>query len=515
MTLLKNSRFIIILLILSVIILALITLNIEPANDNGINDNENNDNNEPVILTWVTAWPVPDANKDFNTSSINMLLEEMDINIRVEFVEIEWLDLYQDLSIYLSNGGKADIISGLISLSRGRPHGVTNAHKFAYQNEWITPFESFIDSEDGKTIYETFNDAYWDALRINGQINGILTLGSGITEAGAILTKKDIINEENLPMGLDADLMKWKPLISNLRNQGFSYPIVFNMSLPQVTSFLGYMPIDGGVAIDPLRGAINLFEDEVFINFINQARSLVIDGYAPPTIDEHWKYWDKSPISVSGFAIPGIFEYIDYYKEYNIFYTTEPQVMSNNTALFISSASKYPNEAIKLLSLALTDVNVADAIVYGTEGVHYERIDGRVVPLNQYDSSWYLGLHYFCSPAFDEAINKREIFMNHINSATTGPLTGFTFDSRGWEDTILEFNIIIDNLIRRVTQAIENPFTGETSYNYEETGILLGMIADWEPRINKAIIDLKSSGMDNFLAEVNRQFDEWKRLHQR
>ncbi len=501
----NKKRFVIAIvsLVAMLMILVVVIVKLIHYDNNVIDTKENEDTiNDEKILTWIMPkFAFQNINKDIYENAANDLLSSKNIDFTLKFIVLDNLNNYnQALTDYINSGRRVDLFYSGDMINRGFPDGITNSHMLAYQNNLILPFENFIDTEDGQAIYKIFNDTYWNSLRINGKINGILAMGNGISATGGIFIKRGFADSSISQINTGYDLDIWKPALLKMKNNGYIYPLSLCDDFASCIEFLGYTFIDAAIAVDSDRDAFNVFEDADFINYLRQANELADEGFIDPDIN--------APFEEKSFQVLGkSFNNITEHEGYDLYQTASPVVQSMSSAVCISSTSLYPDEAVKLLAMAVTDQEFADALVYGKEGVDFERAEGRVVAKPGHSLSfllpWYTGLYYFCSPSFNDSLDKKQIYMEHINKAATTPLTGFTFYSKGWEDKILKINEIVKNAL------LIHIVTGNSERG-QSTGLLIGLNPDWEATVGKIVSDLKNAGIDELINEVNRQLTNWK-----
>jgi hypothetical protein len=100
------------------------------------------------------------------------------------------------------------------------------------------------------------------------------------------------------------------------------------------------------------------------------------------------------------------------------------------------------------------------------------------------------------------------MYLNHIKNAKSTSFTGFTFNTNGLENKILQINKIVKD-------ACINEVVTETSGREESTGLLIGLDKNWATSINKIDTDLQNAGIDELVQEVNRQLTDWKNHYQK
>ena len=177
---------------------------------------------------------------------------------------------------------------------------------------------------------------------------------------------------------------------------------------------------------------------------------------------------------------------------------SSPYRTSDNQNLawyIIPSTSKNPEQAMQLLNLMYTDKYIANLIMYGVEGVHYER-DGVNPGILHYaddqTSSGYYGPigWSYCNQYVadiwegnDTAVWEQTEAINH--AAVRSYAWGFQFDSSSVSEQIYNCDSVRDKYLLSLYAGISDP---------EET-------------VAAFLQDLKYAGIDEIIAEKQRQLD--------
>ena len=169
----------------------------------------------------------------------------------------------------------------------------------------------------------------------------------------------------------------------------------------------------------------------------------------------------------------------------------------------ISYACKYPDKAAQLLNLLYTDEFVANTIAYGLEGVSYEWnedhsairfvngiTDNTELPYSLsgdlYASFWNRDLHWYLEGFFDDVTY--EYFQMQTNEAPLSPLFGFGFDSTSVSTQVSA----VSNVVAQYDNA------------------LMGGEIDYNEYLGKFIAELEAAGINDIIAEAQRQYEGWK-----
>ncbi len=189
----------------------------------------------------------------------------------------------------------------------------------------------------------------------------------------------------------------------------------------------------------------------------------------------------------------GFFLYITANKEQ--LYASRPVASSR---ISVSSKTKYPEIAIKLLEKIHTDKRYYDLFLYGVEGVHYHLVDGKVSRAGISGSNKY-GINV----AGDGLLNSGEVAVNEqwgavvdrvlaweeaaTREAMISPLDGFVFTPTG-----------LDKVMDAMEKARILYFQPLVCGYYEGEG-----------DIEEAVEELRRKGLDQYLDNIQRSLIEY------
>ena len=177
---------------------------------------------------------------------------------------------------------------------------------------------------------------------------------------------------------------------------------------------------------------------------------------------------------------------------------SEPLSTTNTQSTFwyvIPSSCRAPEKAMQLLKLMYTDPAVANLIMYGIEGKHYQRLsaDSDIITYAEGpDASRYDGLSgwAYCNQyiayiweGYDPDIWEQTEEMNR--TAVQSPALGFRFDSSPVSDQLYRCNKVSEQYLTILGQGLADP-------------------DEYLPVLQK---ELQEAGIDEIIAEKQRQLD--------
>lgn len=160
----------------------------------------------------------------------------------------------------------------------------------------------------------------------------------------------------------------------------------------------------------------------------------------------------------------------------------------------ISKTSKDPERAMMLLELANSDPFVNNSINYGVENKHYKKVDDKFVePIKDsgygfIGTQWFLPNQYINYLLPGENPDKWKIMDEFNKSAKPSKSVGFTFNP----------------------EPVKNEIAALGNANQEYGSALYYGAVDPDKVLPKHIEKAKAAGAEKVIAEVQRQYDEWK-----
>lgn len=174
-------------------------------------------------------------------------------------------------------------------------------------------------------------------------------------------------------------------------------------------------------------------------------------------------------------------------------------VMSNRETtgamLAIPAASKNPDAAFQFITLTYTDAKLRNMITFGLEGTHYTvNDDGRIKITQQGTDGWNLGNQWQFGDQFKDLLLESqpldlwEKMVEYNNAAFVEQNLGFVFNASPVQTQISACKTVIDNYYP----------------------ILFSGAADVDKTVTKLTAELKASGEEEIIAEMQKQYDDWR-----
>lgn len=160
----------------------------------------------------------------------------------------------------------------------------------------------------------------------------------------------------------------------------------------------------------------------------------------------------------------------------------------------ISAGSNKQEKALELLNYINTHKEIADLLVYGIEGEHYDRNeDGSITMTNTedyYQGAWALLNCYLVSgtsPVTEDSKKSEQISRDFQKNAPDSPILGFAFDSTKFRTEIASIKSVMDQYVVSLNTGTVDP----------------------EKYIPELLEKLDKAGLPKVQEEAQKQYTEW------
>ncbi len=369
-------------------------------------------------------------------NTFNHLLLERGFDFVVDFIaepsfsEEEYLVYQEKLRLYKEQGKQIDLIFTGWAVGDGR------TYDDAIRDELLLPLDTYLESEEGRMLFETFPEQIWEMMRRDGKVYGICENGwygqyYSATLNRQLLDKYEIEVPESF---LFSEYFKTiQEVYEKAKAQGEDlFPIYLDAEA--VSSYLGYYKVDGfwvRQTEDKRVVYVNPYGDEEAKKLFTLLEEYVdvFGGYGNMS-----EYQDtiQTGTQIACFIPTLLYRSCSNRNTSYSAYTYEPQKMyyampMHNIVHGVASWTTYPEEAKTLLTLISTDEEFINLLYYGVEGVNYRLVGGRVEESDDKDvlkapGSEFLVNELFVYPRLAEPDNKKEVLQKHQQEVVFLPL---------------------------------------------------------------------------------------------
>lgn len=475
------------------------TLNSESISSPAVVSDSQKEN--PIQLVWLTEETWAEDIKGERLAAVNKRIQELGYDFEVVFegISTDTYDVYQKGLSKFKKKNRGDLMwTGL-----GDGDDLTKEGTYYRQIQLgnLRSLDEWLNTDKGKELKRKYNSYIWDRIEYENKIYGVhneketgifislVLAGEQLSIANNILGK-----EENISL---LQLCEW--LEEYAKDSANKFFLEWNYAGEYYESFqrIGYTKICEGIYMNSKGEIENVWENEEVCRFWNclakmkrndqllyddsDALAEVRQGNYPAAfisisgeiMDDDYLYQeDGSKVAVKNYTVA-----IPYLNK-----------MENNVH-GVTSWSKYPEEAMMLLTLVNTDAVLANLLYFGQENVDYTLVEGKVYPER------HTGTHCPANPKITHfslyeanGENKKEEYYWEVNEKyEISPVIGFVPDLKkaGVDTKVL---VQVENFYEKLLEGTDEP----------------------EEMIKKFRKELKKNNYPEALKRIQKQYEKWK-----
>ncbi|WP_062354047.1 ABC transporter substrate-binding protein [Bacillus kwashiorkori] len=452
------------------------------------NESSGSKGDKPYEIKWYTiGTPQKDTEKVFE--EVNKYIKDK-INATVKMTQIDWGDYDQKMQVKISSGEPFDI-----AFTNG-----SNYIQYAQKGAFVA-LDDMLNKE-GKDLKEALNPVLLEGAKVNGKLYGIPSNKEAARQSVYTFNKR-LVEKYNFDLSKVKTLEDLEPMLKVIKEN--------EQEITPIATFKAYLPFDYVFEQDmpfafPLEGdqskVINPFATDIAMQTYKTMHQYFKAGYIKadaatskdswPMDVENWfvRMGDSQPYADNLWTRSAKYEVVSVPAEVPTTFNTSV----TGAIQAISVTSKNPGKAMEFLNLLNSDPYLRNLIDKGIEGVHYEKnADGTITDLparvERYNLPTYsLGNHFILYLYGDDPADKWEAFEEFNASARKAPTLGFHFNADPVRSEVASIQNVSDEFYDAIAVGSVDP-------------------EEYLPKFNKK---LKDAGIDKVLAEIQKQYDEWK-----
>lgn len=450
---------------------------------------------ETVELTWTLVGNKQETDTDLVMGKINEYLADK-LNVKVNLQVYGWGDSHdQKVNTMLSSGEPFDIAF--------TSSWTANYYKNAAAG-FFTPLNDYLAKYPA--IYEISGKDFVNGSAIDGINYAVPTHKETVHNWGYVL-QKTLVDKYGIDVSTIKTMEDLEPWLEKVKADATPLLIVGGDSPFQ---FLDWDRISD----DNVPGA--LYSD-------NRNNTIINQFLAPESIAMYKKlrdYYQKGYIAKDAATMENTSEQMKTGKYFAVEQSLKPgkdaelkgstgiewvqidmtkPVMSNRETagalLAIPAASKNPERAFQFIEMLYTDATLRNMVNFGIEGTHYNvNADGRITQTQEGKDRYNLGSGWRYGDQFKDLLldnedpQKWQKFEEYNKAGLALTSLGFVFNSAPVDTEVSACKTV----------------TG--TYNRQ---LQCGAV-DVDPILKKYEAELKASGVDALIAEMQSQYDAWR-----
>ncbi len=459
----------------------------------GCGKKEGNGDEEAYTIDWYHVCGTVPENVEPIEQAVDKYLEGK-LNVKLKLHFLSWTPYAEHLNVMMAGGDKFDI--AWVSGDTYRQNVAKNA---------FLPLDELIDKYAPKTK-EMLSEDFLKGSKIKGVSYGIpANKDKGVGQG--FLYRKDIADKYGLSESM-SQVKTWEdlyPILDIIKEKEPDMVPLIEYGTASAIDFIQFeqMSFPAGIILDgDTTKVVNLVETDAYKKACERIRENRLRGYTRQDYDtvqyinEENHFVEIRPdlkMGISAMEISSTRKYP--YSEVEISPAYIHGTDAVGSVMAISRTCKQPEKVMRFLEMFNTDPYLNNLIVYGIEGVNYEKIDDNTIrPIENsgYGNNgmqWEFGNVFINYLVEGEAENKHDILREFNERLKPSPALGFTADLEA---------------LSTETAACANV---KAEFNRSLT------CGDYDPEtiLPDYIKKLKAAGADKIVAECQKQYDEWRK----
>lgn len=364
----------------------------------------------------------------------------------------------------------------------------------------------------------------WQAATVNGNIYGVINYQVwGLSQQLGIIMRQDFVDKYDFDWTTMEGWDDLTPYLAAVKEgEPGIIPFAYSTNQDNFAGFPLYYAMDcvgdvrmpGWIRIDDESAQVfNQYESEEYAAYLRTFRDWYVNGYIARDAAVHSTTTGSNYASLGGYStLPDSLELPEIIEQSlfggdtvaNIHEITKavttPFIGAQKPAeamVSIGANSRYPEKAMQWIELVNSDDDVWNLLVYGREGIDYDRLSDRQIEqhLDSYNFNWCewtIGQSYgrtLWPSNINLETNDRKLgkIYDADKVAATSPITGFVFNPEPVKMEIANCNIVMDELLYALGSGSVDP----------------------DVYLPQFISRLKDAGVDAIIAEKQAQIDAW------
>lgn len=446
---------------------------------------------EPVTITWFRNRAIESEDEQMVEDAINEYILPL-INVQVDIMN----DQNNDLTLALAAGEDIDLF-----------HAEKNPIKNYIRDNACLDITEIV--KEYPELYNTIPESVWEAAKWSDGRNYHVPVYKESAQGWGLTVTKEAVEKFGWDISQIKELYDLTPYLKEAYEAGYDSPMCSSSLIFQHFHFHKLARVEVSTCLvyrDNPDKIVNLVETDEYRNYCE----LIYDWNQKGYINQDELVSNNNDIPLAqkmedGRSAFGVWTNVPggeaiaanrYNKDVICINITGNHLTtwgSFGSNYCISPKSDKVDACMKFLTLLYTDRTLADLACYGIEGEHYTRTeDGKVQQIKdsgyRYSGVW--AVDHIAAPSLmvGEADNKVELYEEFNANAKKELLAGFIPDTSMIEAELAALNAIDQKYQLTLGRGFYDP----------------------DVYIDEYIKEQKAAGIDKVVAEMQKQYDEWR-----
>lgn len=460
---------------------------------------------ENIVVRMVCLGTVPSDLKLVEDAINKISIPKINVKVSLEAISIA--NYNSQLTIDMTSGEQVDVFFAM-------------NYSSLLANSQLLDITDYI-KQYGQGIVDECSTEWLKATSAGGRIYAVPVI-NGKAMTCTIAMRTDILkkyglktdfkmNEDIKDDGMQITLDQLDSILKTVKEKEPDLiPLYYPFSGQALTGLINYDPLTDGNGV--LMGndgwkVVDLYETDEYYQILKKERDWYQKGYiksdAATDTESESSYMSAgrlfSTISYSEIGLDAQYKASTGY-DYTCVKIKTPLISSSSLSGMIwgvSSTTKVPDASVKFLNLAYSDKDIANLMCYGVQNTHWVlNSEGTVSYPDGVDNSnakypsstyWAMPNSLIADVLSGNPIDYNKTLANNNKTAPVSRALGFAFDQSKVSTQSAAVSAVLDEYL---------------------PGLKTGSL-DLDDSFDKFIKKLKSAGMDDIIAEKQKQLDAW------
>ena len=423
------------------------------------------------------------------------------INCKVDIVPLFIGNMNNATSLGVAGDEKLDIVAV----------GLTNSIDSMVANDLLLPLDALLAErgQDALTVTKTVAEAQ----KINGATYGI-TGYAYPARCGGVVYNKTMADQYGIDMHDGMTMEELTAAGAILKEHGvylttFPGGGTFNYMFWYGGDYFGNSAAFGGI-LDPANSTtiVNVFDTKEYRDYYKQMKAWLDAGYMPSDMltdtTSGQEYFSQQHIFCSSttYTPNQIASWVNPNFEVGLIQFSDAYISTSGVVEFmlgIAANCKRPDKAMDLLNLIYADAEVANLLQFGIEGTDYAKVEGTESVItfdgtaNEDHNSYYTTFSHYGDPMKQKVVAPLtdayyEELKQFNDNAHVSKNLGYVFDASAFSAEAGAIASILEQKLPIIN---------------------CGSVADVDAAVDELVAALKRAGIDDVIADNQRQLDEF------
>lgn len=481
---------------------------------------------DPVTLEWYYAGNGIQADTQKVEDYVNELLKDYK---GLEHVSVK-------MNCILANDYPQQV---LLAQTSGKKMDIIQTYRLDYvteiRNGTFLPIDDYLNSDEFAALKNELPQWLWQSLKVDGATYIVPNYQIGATDRYIFIPKDylqyaDVEKLKKLKLTDSASIIELSDEIANITRavnaaegtNKYAYPSGESIATAFTYFHQDVIDRNSGFIMRDGEKIKNLYLDDAFKEASRIAAEWVEEGLLPSdaAVQDRQAWEGKNLLNDNAYAVMvaqayGTEEQVSAQKSSDWGIEVEAIRLHDHYFMIngwgaggngVAAASEHPEEALKFIEALNTEKgkDIYNAVVYGLEGIHYEKVDDTHIKTLEYEGTQ--GLSDSSYAAWKWVIgNTKYAYLNQgCIEGDMEIVASINEDPENVISQMMGFRVNMDPVATEVSQC------AAVVAEYRDALMWGSLGAGWETYYDEFAAKMEAAGVQKAIDEFQKQYDTWK-----